>query len=42
MYKIYDIWPEIAKESHYLDLDRVNFKNISMLFYLDGGFWCTT
>jgi glucose/mannose-6-phosphate isomerase len=29
MHKIYDRWPEIAKESYRLDLERVDFENIS-------------
>lgn len=37
MYKIYDKWPEIARQSYELDLGQVDFKNISHVVFAGMG-----
>ena len=41
MYKIYDQWPQIAKNAYNSDLEPVDFKNIDHIVFAGmGGFWC--
>jgi len=37
MYKVYDMWPQIAKESYELDLEPVDFKNIDHVVFAGMG-----
>ena len=37
MYKIYDRWPQIAKEAFELDLESVDFKNIDHIIFAGMG-----
>ena len=37
MYKIYDRWPEIAKESYNSQLDTIDFKNIDHIIFAGMG-----
>jgi len=37
MYKIYDIWPDIAKKSYHQELEQIKFKNISHIIFAGMG-----
>jgi glucose/mannose-6-phosphate isomerase len=37
MYKVYDVWPQIAEQSYDSKLDRVDFKNIDHVVFVGMG-----
>jgi len=37
MYKIYDMWPQIAKEAYELDFEPVDYKNIDHIVFSGMG-----